>query len=199
VSFYLISYNYYAILTSNYFTHNMLNQLITSETRIKLLLRFFVNPKTRGYLRQLAKEFDESTNGIRVELNKLSQAKILTSSFEGRNKIFKANIKHPLFEDIRNIVLKSTGIDKVLSNIIQKLGNIKLAFIRGDYAVGKDAGLIDLVVVGNNINRDELERVRKKTEGIINRKISVLILDKAEYLRLRQNFHENEILVLMKD
>ena len=168
----------------------MLNQLITSETRIKLLMKFFLNPRTRGYLRQLAKEFNESTNSIRVELNKLSQAKILISSFEGRNKIFKANIRHPLYEDIRNIVLKSTGIDKVLSNIIQKLGNINMAFIRGDYALGKDTGLIDLVVVGEKINLEELERVRKKTEILINRKISILVLNKREYKKLAGNFSE---------
>lgn len=176
----------------------MLNQLITSETRIKLLMKFFLNPRTRGYLRQLAKEFDESTNSIRVELNKLSHAKILTSNFEGRNKIFKANIKHPLYEDIRNIVLKSTGIDKVLSNIIQKLGNIKLAFIRGDYALGKDTGLIDLVVVGEKINLEELERVRKKTENLINRKISVLVLNKKEYKKLARNFSEEPLLLLLE-
>ena len=176
----------------------MLNQLITSETRIKLLMKFFLNPRTRGYLRQLAKEFNESTNSIRVELNKLSQAKILTSSFEGRNKLFKANIRHPLYEDIRNIVLKSTGIDKVLSNIIQKLGNINMAFIRGDYALGKDTGLIDLVVVGEKINLDELERVRKKTENLINRKISVLVLNKREYKKLAGNFSEEPFLLLLE-
>lgn len=176
----------------------MLDQLITSETRIKLLLRFFLNPKTKGYLRQLAKEFDESSNGIRVELNKLSQAKFLTSTFVGRNRIFKANVQHPLFEDIRNIVLKSTGIDKVLSNIIQKLGNLEIAFIRGDYAVGRDTGLIDLVVVGEKINMDELERVRNKTEILIKRKISVLVLNRKEYKKLKNNFSEEPSLVLLE-
>jgi hypothetical protein len=175
----------------------MLEQLITSETRIKLLLKFFLNPMTRGYLRQLAHEFSESTNSIRVELNRLSHAKILKAEYEGRNKIYEADQKHPLFEDIRNIVLKSTGIDKVLSHIIQKLGPIQLAFIRGDYAVGKDNGLIDLVIVGENINLIELERVKKKTENLINRKISILILNKLEYRKLEKNFVSEPRLVLL--
>jgi hypothetical protein len=176
----------------------MLKTIITSETRIKLLLRFFLNPSTSGYLRQLAKEFGESTNSIRVELNKLSQAKILNSQYRGRNKIFEANQDHPLFEDIRSIVLKSTGIDKVLSNIIQKLGDITFAFVRGDYAIGKDSGLIDLVIVGNKINREELERVRNKTERLIGRKISVLTLEKSEYSDLEKNFDQSEMLILFK-
>ena len=105
---------------------------------------------------------------------------------------------HQLSEDIRNIVLKSTGIDKVVSNILQKLGPVKLAFIRGDYAMGKDSGLIDLVVVGENINMQELERVRIKTEGLINRKISVLVLTGAEYVNLKDNLQKEAVLVLLE-
>ncbi|MEJ2629157.1 MAG: winged helix-turn-helix domain-containing protein [bacterium] len=104
----------------------MLNTLITSETRIRLLLKFFLNPSTKRYLRQLAQEFGESTNGIRVELNKLTSAKILDMEKEGRSKIYRANNQHPLFQEIRQIVLKSTGIDKVVSNIINKAGDIHL-------------------------------------------------------------------------
>lgn len=175
----------------------MLDSLITSETRIKLLLKFFLNPANRSYLRQLANEFEESTNGIRVELNRLKAAKILESKKEGRNVIYRANHKHPLFQDIRQIVLKSTGIDKVLANITEKLGNIHTAFIRGDYAAGRDSGLIELVVVGNDINIDELERVRKKTEKLINRKIALIILKYTEYKKLKNKFDDEGKLILL--
>lgn len=176
----------------------MLNTIITSKTRIKLLLKFFLNPKTSGYLRQLAKEFGESTNSIRVELNKLTKAKILTREVKGRNKIYRANTTHIMYEDIHNIVLKSTGIDKVISNIIQKLGNLQLAFIRGDYAQGKDNGLIDLVVICSNINQKELERVRLKTEQLIQRKISILVLTENEYSKLKNSLEKNPVLLLYK-
>ena len=177
----------------------MLNSLITSETRIKLLLKFFLNPKTKGYLRQLSSEFNESTNGIRIELNKLEQAKLLLAKFEGRNKIYRANSTHPLFEDLRNIVLKSTGIDKVISDIIQKVGKITSAFIRGDYAIGKDSGLIDLVIVGNELNKNEIERVRKKTEILIERKISILLLTEDEYRNLKSNFDNEPCFILFEE
>lgn len=175
----------------------MLKSLITSETKIKLLLKFFLNPKTKGYLRQLSSEFNESTNGIRVELNKLEEAKILSSEFVGRNKIYKANSSHPLFDELRNIVLKSTGIDKVISDIINRVGKIDTAFIRGDYAIGNDSGLIDLVIVGSDLNRKELERVRKKTEKLIDRKISILVLTRGEYRNLKQNFQKESCLNLI--
>jgi hypothetical protein len=184
---------------SNFITHNMLKTIITSETRIKLLLKFFLNPTTSGYLRQLAKDFGESTNSIRLELNKLSDAKILSSNFEGRNKIFRANSNHPLFDDIRSIVLKSTGMDRVVTNIIHKVGKLHTAFVRGDYAVGKDSGLIDLVIVGENINTSEVNRVKTKTEKLINRKIAVLILNAEEYQKLNHNFISEPILTLYSD
>ena len=176
----------------------MLKSLITSDTRIKLLMKFFLNPKTKGYLRQLATEFGESTNGIRLELNKLSEAQIISCQQEGRNKIYQANTEHPLYSDIRNIILKSTGVDQVISNITNKLGEIDLALIRGDYAIGKDSGLIDLVIVGSNINMEELDRVRKKTESMIMRKISVLdFLTTSEFNHLKGNFLEKPFLVLV--
>jgi len=176
----------------------MLKSIITSETRIKLLLKFFLNPATSGYLRQLSKEFGESTNGVRVELNKLCDAKILSASRNGRQKIFRANSDHPLFNDIRNIVMKSTGIDLVISNIIKKIGQLNKAFVRGDYAMGKDSGLIDLVLVGENINTQEINRVRTKTEALIQRKISILILTNSEYDNLKENFNKDPLLILIK-
>ncbi len=174
----------------------MIQDLITSETRIRLLLHFFLNPDNRGYLRQLAGSFNESSNGVRVELNKLTAAKILKSEQAGKIRFYLANREHPLFDDIRNIVLKSTGIDKVISNIIRKIGDLRLAFIRGDYAAGKDSGLIDLVLVGNNLNTEEIERVRLKTEEMINRKISILNLTWADYLKMEQHFTSQPVLLL---
>ncbi len=176
----------------------MLNTLITSETRIRLLLKFFLNPSTKRYLRQLAQEFGESTNGIRVELNKLTSAKILDMEKDGRSKIYRANNQHPLFQEIRQIVLKSTGIDKVISNIINKAGDIYLAFIRGDYAIGNDSGLIDLVIVGDRLNDKEIERVRKKTETLIDRKISLLKLSIKEYKNLKEKFSKEKTLILFR-
>ncbi len=176
----------------------MIKSLITSEVRIKLLLKFFLNPDTQAYLRQLASEFNDSTNGIRVELNRLVEAKILQSETVGRNKFYHANKTHPLFNEIRNIVLKSTGIEKVINNILKKLGDVKVAFIRGDYAIGHDSGLIELVIVGEKINKKELERVRKKTEKLIKRKISILLLEPAEYRKLKSKFSNEPSIILTR-
>ena len=174
----------------------MIESLVSSKTKIKLLLKFFLNPEMTGYLRGLADEFSESSNAVRVELNKLEDAQVIVGEKSGRNKLFKANRNHPLFRDIRNIILKSSGIQSVVENILDKLGDLKAAYVTGDYAKGKDSGIIDLIVVGDKINQEELDRVTKKTEVLISRKIRTLKLTNAEFINLENKFKEDGLLVL---
>ena len=154
----------------------MLDSLITSKTRIKLLLKFFLNPGTRGYLRGLAREFGESTNAIRVELNRLTDAKLLKSVHSGRTVEYRANKDHSLFKDIQNVVTKFVGIDTMVEELVGKPGDIQSAYIIGDYAKGNDSGLIDLVLLGQ-VDDQRLKEMITKTEGLINRNIRTLVLD----------------------
>ena len=157
----------------------MLESLITSKTRIRLLLKFFLNPETQAYLRELASEFGESTNGIRLELNSLTKAKLLKSNNIGRTVVYRANKGHTLFTDIQSVVQKYVGIDHLVDDLISELGQIDAAYIIGDYAHGSDSGLIDLVIVGQ-VKVDVLQRLVDKTGKIISRKIRPLVLDQEE-------------------
>ena len=175
----------------------MLDSLITSKTRIKLLMKFFLNPGTSAYLRSLADEFGESTNSVRVELNRLSEAGLLESADEGRTKVYRANEKHPLFPEVQRIVAKTVGLDKVVEQVVSRLGNVELAFITGDYAKGKDSGLIDLVLVGE-IDKGYLESLVEKLETLIERKVRTLVLNGTEYQKLLDNFAKAPALVVWK-
>ena len=161
----------------------MLDSLITSKTRIKLLLKFFLNPGTRAYLRGLATEFGESTNSIRVELNRLTDAKLLKSYHSGRTVEYQANKEHSLYNDIQNVVKKFVGMDTLAEELVAKLGNIQSAYVIGDYAQGKDTGLIDLALVGQ-IDNEKLKEMVEKTEGLIHRKIRTLVLAPKEMNKL---------------
>lgn len=175
----------------------MLDSLITSKTRIKLLLKFFLNPGTGSYLRELAQEFGESTNSIRVELNRLTEADLLESQEEGRTKVYRANEMHPLFPEIQKIVTKTVGLDRLVEQVISRVGNVELAFIMGDLAKGIDTRLIDLVVVGD-INVDYFNTLIAKLEKLIDRKIRSLILTPNEFQRLQETLSKEPILVIWK-
>ena len=142
-------------------------------------MKFFLNPGTCAYLRGLATEFGESTNGIRLELNSLTKAKLLKSSNIGRTVVYRANKDHTLFTDIQSVVQKYVGIDHLVDDLIAELGHIDSAYIIGDYAHGSDTGLIDLVIVGQ-VKVDVLQRLVDKTGKIISRKIRPLVLDQEE-------------------
>ena len=98
----------------------MLEALITSKTRLKLLLKFFLNSSNTGYLRGLEPEFGESTNAIRQELNRFEKAELLVSKTQGNKKYYQANTNHPLFPEIHNLILKHIGIDEVIDKVIKK-------------------------------------------------------------------------------
>lgn len=175
----------------------MLDTLITSKTRIKLILKFFLNPRSTAYLRGLAEEFGESSNAIRLELNRFEQAGLLESESKGNKKVFKANTKHPLYKDIHNIVRKTIGIDRIVDEVVRELGQVEEAYITGDFAVGRDGPTVDIVLIGNNINTDYLVRLVKKAEGMIRRHIRYLILPPEESARIHED-GRNNVLVWKK-
>jgi len=173
----------------------VLDSLITSKTRVRLLLRFFSNTKSSAHLRGLAKEMNESTNSIRIELNKLSKAGFLLSHEEGKTIQYQANEKHPLFPEVSSLVRKYLGLDKVVENIVNQIGEIKYAFIIGDYADGKDTGIINLVIAGE-VDNNKLIYWVQKTEAIINRKVQTEVLSQEEFAEWQLNGNLTNAIVL---
>lgn len=167
----------------------MLDTLITSKTRIKLLLKFFSNPANRAYLRSIATEFGESTNAIRLELNRLSEAGILLEKKEGNKVTYGANLIHPLFPEISSIVRKYLGLDQVIEKVLNKLGDIEQAYIVGDYALGKDSGTIQLWIVGTP-NQEYLSALTEKAEQLIHRKINTVVWDANQWLGFQSELKE---------
>lgn len=158
----------------------MLTELFTSKTRIKLLMKLFLNPEVSCYLRELAGEFDTSPNAIKTELDSLAGAGYLTKKQNGRSLYFRANKKHPFFPEISSIVRKTLGIDRLIEQVMTDLGHVEAVYILDDYALGKDTGLIDVLVVGE-VDKEKLGNLAFITEGKINRKIRLMSLTPEQY------------------
>ena len=153
----------------------MLDSLITSKTRLRLLIKFFLNITNEGYLNGLANEFGESTNSIRKELNNLSSAGYLEKQSENNKVVYKANSSHPLFKIIHRIVKKHLGIEEILEMVLKRIGEVKKIMILGDYAEGIDSGHIEILIVGNKISEEYLKEITPKIEKKINRKVSFFV------------------------
>ncbi|MBM9538361.1 winged helix-turn-helix domain-containing protein [Desulfobulbus alkaliphilus] len=160
--------------------HSLFSGLITSKTRIKILMRLFLNPQGQAYLRELAEDFQISPSQVKEELDQLRNAKLLVSKKNGRQVIFSANQQHPVFNELHSMVKKALGMDEILESIIMRLGNLRQAILIDDYAEGKDTGIIDLVLIGD-IDTTNLLDLSLKTEKYIGRKIRTLVLSEDEY------------------
>ncbi|HYQ57384.1 MAG TPA: ArsR family transcriptional regulator [Draconibacterium sp.] len=163
----------------------MLESLITNKTRLKLLLKFFLNKETTSYLRNLENEFGESSNAIRVELNRLEKAGLLVSSFNGNKKIFRANDLHPLYDEINSILQKTVGLNTINDKLITHIEQLDKAYLIGDLAYGKESDIIDILLVGNGLDSRMIATLAAKTEKMIKRKIRYLVLkedEKEKYL-----------------
>lgn len=158
----------------------MLENLITSKTRIKLLLKLFLNSQTTAYLRNLETEFGESTNAIRQELNRFEKAGLITSETEGNKKVFKANTGHPFFPEINKLLMKHTGIDKIIDEVVMKVGELVKAYVTGDFAKGKKSRILDLILIGYNFDTSFLAKLVEKAEDLTSLKIRYITISPEE-------------------
>lgn len=158
---------------------------------MRLLIKFFVNQANRGYLNGLAAEFNESTNSIRKELNHLSEAGYL-EKYKDNNKIaYKANIKHPMFEILQKVVLKHLGLEEIIDHVLAQIGEVNEIHVLGDYAKGIDTGLIEVLLIGNELNTKYLTNLEEKIEKLIERKVQFIISN-------RKSSEQHSILLYQK-
>ncbi len=156
----------------------MLNKLITSKTRLRLLIKFFISQTNSGYLNGLANEMGESTNSIRKELNHLYEAGYI-DKIKNVNKIeYKVNSNHPLYETLKKVVYKHLGLEDLVETVIDRMGNVEQIILIEDYAKGQDSGNIEVVLIGKNLNFNYINQLEDKIENLISRKVTFYLASK---------------------
>jgi predicted transcriptional regulator len=158
----------------------MLNSLITSKTRLRMLIKFFVNAANNGYLNGLAHEFNESTNSIRKELNNLSRAGYLQKSKNNNKVIYNANTSHPMFGVLQKIVRQHLGLEEIVETVIDRIGDVDQIALTGEYAKGIDSGNIEIIINGKDVNKDYLDSIKPKIKKKIGRAVSFLLNQKLD-------------------
>ncbi len=158
-----------------YFHQFMLDSLITSKTRIRLLVKFFINAANAGYLRGLATEMNENTNAIRKELNNLSEAGYIVRDASEAKVMYRANTDHPLFATLQQLIRKHIGIDRIITQILERMGEVTRIFVLGDYAQGIDSGTIEIVIEGPALNDSYIKQLVPKIQNEINKEVNIQI------------------------
>ena len=112
-----------------------------------------------------------------LSLTVLKMQDCLHSLRDGNKKIYQANSEHPLFKDIHSIILKETGIDRVIEKVIHRLGNLFVFTWQVILRRGKDSPVIELILVGADIDREYLARKIVQAEELVGRKVSYIVLE----------------------
>ena len=185
----------YALLSYSS-TPMILDKIFNGKIRVQLLTKLLLNPASTVYLRGLERDLGVSSNTVRLELNKLSDMQLIkehTEPLNTKTKHYTVNTKHPMFKSLRGVILQHVGLDQIIENVLDKLGNVDKVYLTGDLALGKNSPFVDLVMVGD-IDKIYLYNLIEKAENLIDKKIRV-------GLYLPQEFSEqklNDVGVFMK-
>ena len=161
----------------------ILDKIFTGKIRLQLLTKLLLNPASTVYLRGLERDLGVSSNTVRLELNKLSDMQLIQEHTETNNnkiKHYTINTKHPMFKSLRGVILQHVGLDQIIENVLDKLGNIDEVYLTGDLALGKNSHFVDLVIVGD-VDKNYLYQLIEKAENLIDKKIRVGIYQPLQF------------------
>lgn len=153
------------------------------KTRRALLGRLFLEPERGFRLRELARLTGISAGSVQHELKQLLAADLVTRSEDRDLVTYRANRASPVFEEVRGIVEKTSGIDLLLTEALRPAGKkIRLAFIYGSIAKGANRATsdLDLLVVGS-LGFEALVRLLRPVEERIGREISPRVFAPDEF------------------
>jgi hypothetical protein len=161
----------------------ILDKIFTGKIRVQLLTKLLLNPSSTVYLRGLERDLGVSSNTVRLELNKLSEMQLIQEHVETtktKTKHYTVNTNHPMFKSLRGVILQHVGLDQIIENVLDKLGNVDEVYLTGDLALGKNSPFVDLVIVGD-IDKAYLFQLIEKAEKIVDKKIRVALYQPHEF------------------
>ncbi|KAF5048612.1 hypothetical protein DSECCO2_448350 [anaerobic digester metagenome] len=165
----------------------MLEALIPSKARVKLLTLFLLNPESEFYIREIVRMTGENINGVRRELANLESFGLLIGRRRGNQHYFTVNRDFFLYTDLQQLVLKTEGVVRVIRENLSSLQNIECMFIYGSFARGTAGGRsdIDLFIVGD-VNEEVLIPLVHTGERAINREINYTLMRGSEFARRKE-------------
>jgi len=160
---------------------NTLERILSSKVRAAIFTLLFGIEDRELHTRELARQTDFAEPSIRQELKNLVDIGLLDSHRDGNRRYYKADKSHPLYLDIQQLVIKTTGLVTMLRAALND-HNITCAFVFGSFATGKQRADsdIDLMVIGNVSLRQLTSLLRKATE-LSGREINPHVLTLSEY------------------
>ena len=162
----------------------MLQALFSSKARVKLLTHFFSHPEEQFYARHLARQMEAHYNAVWQELDNLERIGLLLSERDANVKYYRLNPDFPIYDELKRIIMKTSGLGQSLREALDDLGMVEWAFIYGSVAAGEEDDLsdVDLMLVGE-VELLALSAVISRLEDQLGREINYVALTRAELVQ----------------
>ena len=172
---------------------------ILSKNKADLLSLFFTNPERSFYIQEIGRILDKKPGTFQRTLNNLISEGILTSEHKGNLRFIKVNKEYPIYNELKNIIFKTVGIQGSIRQILKEIGDIRIAFIYGSYAKSRENILsdVDLLIVGDP-NEGNLIKKLDDLEEKLKRQINYKLYNFSDF---KKEIKEKEpfILGILKD
>lgn len=168
----------------------MLEVLISSETRVKLLTLFLLNPDKEYYIRQIERLVGKNYALVRKELANLESFGLLTSEKKGNQIYYSVDRNFFLYPELQRLVLKTEGVAQALREGLDEIGDVECIFIYGSFASGTAGAKsdIDLFIVGD-VDESRLIPLINESERTLRREINYTLVTREE---LRERVDEGD-------
>ncbi len=165
----------------------IINRLFSSKLRTKLLDVFLSSPNARFYIRELERKIKEEAKNVSRELKNLEALGLLISEKQGNLKYYSVNENFFLYPELKTIIFKTTGVQGLLKEALERLEGIETAFIYGTYATGKESESsdVDIMIIGKP-DLTEINEVISDLEEKLNREINYMCFDQEEFKERRK-------------
>jgi predicted nucleotidyltransferase len=161
-----------------------LGDALFTKTQQRVLGLLFGNPDRSYYAKEIVRFADVGSGTVQRELEKLSGAGLLSVRKIGNQKHYQANVDAPIFQELREIVLKTFGFGDVLRQALAEVaGRIVAAFVYGSVAKGTDtAGSdIDVMIVADNLSYAEVFSACSALETKLGRAVNPTLYTPGEF------------------
>jgi predicted nucleotidyltransferase len=163
-----------------------LQKLLSSRVRAEIFRLLFGVQDRELHARELGRQSGLNEASIRQEMVKLKELDLVVDRRDGNRIYYKANRDHPIYPEIHNLVLKTTGLIDVLRKAIEK-DDISTAFVFGSVATGQESANsdIDLMVV-SPISLRSLSARLSDVAAMVGRETNPHVMTAAEFHKRRQ-------------
>lgn len=176
----------------------MLDDIIISRVRVKLLELFLKNPNSIVHVRDIVRRVGEEINAVRRELAHMEKNGMVAKEQRANRLFYHFRKEYPLYYELMYLVGKTTGLGGNLLKNKTKLGKVKFAMISGRFlrdASDRSPNEVDLLIVGN-IVLPELAQIVKQEENLRQKEMNYTVMSEEEF-EFRKNRNDPFILSIL--